>query len=217
MQATSTKARLWANGWMPLTTGDGAGESIEHPDGEVVSFPNLVDAERFADAWNAEPRAVSDVQDKWRIDADLIAQAHDRVDAVVSEGRGLDRCPVCGGDDLDYSNVDIDDGAAYQPASCSTCDASWVEAYTFNRIIDVQAQAEQYLADVIEAPLQLRALAWMLDEYAQGRGEGDPRVQLAAALLADAHAATSEREADPVVPLDFAHYLLNEYAEEKER
>jgi hypothetical protein len=48
--------------------------------------------------------------------------------------RGAKHCPFCGADQcdgpIDYKSLDIDEGGAYQAASCGTCNASWVETYT---------------------------------------------------------------------------------------
>ena len=41
----------------------------------------------------------------------------------------LNRCPVCGSEDITGSFVEIDDDVATQEVSCNECDAEWTDLY----------------------------------------------------------------------------------------
>ena len=45
-------------------------------------------------------------------------------------------CPYCGGADLDWQELNVQDAAVTQEVSCMTCDAEWIDVYEFTRIVE---------------------------------------------------------------------------------
>lgn len=118
-----------------------------------------------------------------------------------------DECPVCGMEHVaEGKHVDTGRGRAYQPMTCTECDATWTEGYVrvnVHDVADAQGVPLVSLVTIENRPPSIELVAVTLDEYAQGDGEGDPRVQLAAALLTDALGPD-----DALVPVQTVEVLL---------
>lgn len=40
-----------------------------------------------------------------------------------------ERCPMCESTDVEGGPIDINNGHAYQPITCTSCGANWTDAY----------------------------------------------------------------------------------------
>ena len=47
-----------------------------------------------------------------------------------------DQCPICYSSDLTGESFQSDIGTAWQPITCRTCKAEWVDAYTLTGVED---------------------------------------------------------------------------------
>ncbi|WP_199097179.1 hypothetical protein [Dyella sp. ASV21] len=47
------------------------------------------------------------------------------------------QCPYCHSQDVEGSEVDINEGGATQEIGCNTCNAEWIDTYTLTGYMEV--------------------------------------------------------------------------------
>lgn len=61
-----------------------------------------------------------------------------KVQEYISSGGTI--CPYCGGEELQGSSVEIENGKAFQQIRCQDCDRTWEDMYILSNIVSLVEQ-----------------------------------------------------------------------------